>query len=42
MGFVNEVGDLVLNAAVTNTGNFSPPSQPPPPQGTSFRGSSWT
>jgi len=41
MGFVNEVGDLIPNTAVTNTGNFSPPSPPPPPQDTSFWGSFW-
>jgi len=41
MGFVNEVGDIVPNTAVTNTGNFSPPSPPPPPQDTSFWGSFW-
>jgi len=41
MGFVNEVGDLIPNTAVTNTGNFSPPSPPPPPTDTSFWGSFW-
>jgi len=41
MGFVNEVEDLIPNTAVTNTGNFSPPSPPPPPSDTSFWGSFW-